>query len=306
MFLFKDLINRINNWNELQKQKARKRAPQLKENFDNARKGFFNTSTETIPVLTSSSEKNLCSHDVKTHNISKTEQAKFMNLEDPFYDYYQTNFSESRELENRFIQKTELFKNKICPYCNNMFEKLSNQTKKCKNCGNFVRITRNIITNELMILTNSEYKSLQDERLNNDFKMYSEEIKYRLSRREYGLYCNAKYELLEIFNKQNRLNAYEFLIKTFELCYLNLSGPNNVYKTATKYTAPFNSKGFNKLPPGVESYLEDALLNYPKSLEEYHNIFINEMNKLRLPEQKMLPETAWEKIKKIIIEVIKI
>ena len=92
------------------------------------------------------------------------------------------------------------------------------------------------------------------------------------------------------------------LVKCFELYYLDFSGPNNVHGLNSSICSAFKQDTF--IAPAVLSWIEDAVKDYPQTLEQYEQIFLTEMEKVRLPEQKTLPKTAWNKLKKLIKECL--
>lgn len=149
-----------------------------------------------------------------------------------------------------------------------------------------------------MLLSENEFKPLEQERLSFDWNRYTAEAKFYLNRRDYGLYSIAKYNLLKTGSALKKFSPYEILVKCFELYYLDFSGPNNVHNVKPSIYPAFKQDGF--ISPAVLGWIEDAIQDYPQTLEQYEQIFLIEMEKLRLPEQKTLPKTAWNKLKKYI------
>lgn len=86
------------------------------------------------------------------------------------------------------------------------------------------------------------------------------------------------------------------LVKCFELYYLDFSGPNNVHSSTS--CPAFKQDTF--IAPAVLDWVAEAVEEYPQTLEQYEQIFLTEMEKIRLPEQRTLPKTAWNKLKKEI------
>lgn len=252
---------------------------------------LFNERIQTMPFFRKfrSQILNLVEEELSRTNASKNLTSSCSS-----------ELTASQIVERKLMDRTILFNDKVCPYCFSVFEKLTSQTRKCKVCGNQVYVTKNLITQEYMILTWPEYSELQTERLNNDFNRFTAEAKYQLSQRQYGLYANAKIDLHRTAHKLKKYSPYQSLVHAFEICYLEFSGPNNVHNIPPNLEPPFRSTGLKFPPFLVDGWLAEEIEAYPQTLEQYHQIFINEMTKLQLPEQKMKPETAWKKIKKYI------
>ena len=125
---------------------------------------------------------------------------------------------------------------------------------------------------------------------------------FHLKRRDFGLNRNAKYHLLETGYALHKFSPYGMLVKCFELYYLDFSGPNNVHDISPSICPAFKQDTF--IAHAVSDWVAEAVENYPQTLEQYEQIFLTEMEKVRLPEQKTLPKTAWNKLKKLIKECL--
>ncbi len=84
---------------------------------------------------------------------------------------------------------------------------------------------------------------------------------------------------------------------------MNISGPNNVKNISPNKCAAFNSR-LGIITPSDLGLLELAIEKNEYTLEQYEEIFTKEMTKFKLPEMKLMPETAWKKIKRHIRDIL--
>ena len=297
-------FNKIEEWNEEQKKvfKEKQFQKQKKE-----LKKFVKKMNKQNELIDNFNAKN-------AEKITKKNQSKF-NTEittvfpdnttqttDPFEEMYYANHEEYGILEKEYTRFSARFQSKQCPYCQNIIEKLSTRSHVCPHCKKQLYIKQNFHSDEYMLLSWEEFRPLQQERLSFDWDRYTAEAEFHLKRRDFGLYCNAKYALLETGFAQHKFSPYGMLVKCFEIYYLDFSGPNNVHGLNSSICSAFKQDTF--IAPAVLSWIEDAVKDYPQTLEQYEQIFLTEMEKVRLPEQKTLPKTAWNKLKKLIKECL--
>ncbi len=305
------LFHKINEWNETQKELARQRQPLIEQKgkerleklqrYKEAEQQFIQKITFGIIKPHNHSSKNLTTQnngfEVKMVTIFPDNTTQ---TTDPFEEMYYTYYEEYGILEKEYTRFSARFQSKQCPYCQNIIEKLSTRSRVCPHCKKQLYIKQNFHSDEYMLLSWEEFKPLQQERLSFDWDEYTAEAEFHLKRRDFGLYRNAKYHLLETGYALHKFSPYGMLVKCFELYYLDFSGPNNVHSSTS--CPAFKQDTF--IAPAVSDWVAEAVENYPQTLEQYEQIFLTEMEKIRLPEQKTLPKTAWNKLKKLIKECL--
>jgi len=299
-------FNKIEEWNEEQKKifKEKQFQKQKKE-----LKKFVKKMNKQNELIDNFNAKNAEKIAKKNQSKFNTEITMFTVFPDstnqtpsPFEEMYYANHEEYGILEKEYTRFSARFQSKQCPYCQNMIEKLSTRSRVCPHCKKQLYIKQNFHSDEYMLLSWEEFKPLQQERLSFDWDKYTAEAEFHLKRRDFGLYRNAKYHLLETGYALHKFSPYGMLVKCFELYYLDFSGPNNVHDISPSIYPAFKQDAF--IAPAVSGWIEAAIKNYPQTLEQYEQIFLTEMEKIRLPEQKTLPKTAWNKLKKLIKECL--
>ena len=308
----KTFFHKLDDWNEKQKQMAKQKQPQLQQKLD-AEKNDMKKLIKQIPSQLKSVDSSSSSHTIQpqsntlgTLNI-QLEVQMFSTFSDdttqsPFEEMYYANHKEYGVWEKEYIPLSSRFQSKQCPYCQKTIEKLSARSRICPHCKGKLVITKNICSQEHMLLSQEEFQPLYQERLSIDWDRYTAEAEFYLKRRDYGLYRNAKHNLLETGFALHKFPPYELLVKCFELYYLDFSGPNNVHGLSSSICPPFEQDTL--IPPAVLDWVESAIENYPQSLEQYEQIFLTEIEKIRLPEQKTLPKTVWNRLKKDVKEIL--
>ena len=329
------LFHKMNEWNETQKELARQRQTPLNQKFEEqkqlakqkqealeqqyellkqqrkeisqrckeenkeAKQDFIKTATLGLIKPHNASSKNLTTQnnglEVKMFTVfpDSTNQTP-----SPFEEMYYANHEEYGILEKEYTRFSARFQSKQCPYCQNVIEKLSTRSRVCPHCKKRFYVKQNFHSEEYMLLSEDEWKPLQQERLFFDWDAYTAEAEFHLKRRDFGLYSSAKYHLLETGYALHKFSPYGMLVKCFELYYLDFSGPNNVHDISPSICPAFKQYAF--IAPALLGWIEVAVEEYPQTLEQYEQIFLTEMEKVRLPEQKTLPKTAWNKLKKEI------
>ncbi len=240
--------------------------------------------------------QNTKNNQLQSESMNSTKQS-------PFDEMYYANHEEYGAWEKEYISLSSRFQSKQCPYCQKIIEKLSTRSRVCPYCKGKLVIKKNICSQEYMLLSQEEFQPLYQERLSFDWDRYTAEALFHLKRKDFGLYRNAKYNLLVTGFELHKFPPYEMLIKCFELYYLDFSGPNNVHGLSSSLCPPF--KQDTLIPPAVLEWVEFAIENYPQTLEQYEQIFLTEMEKIRLPQQQTLPKTAWNKLKTDVIDILR-
>jgi len=299
-------FNKIEEWNEEQKKvfKEKQFQKQKKE-----LKKFVKKMNKQNELIDNFNAKNAEKIAKKNQSKFNTEITMFTVFPDstnqtpsPFEEMYYANHEEYGILEKEYTRFSARFQSKQCPYCQNIIEKLSTRSRVCPHCKKRFYVKQNFHSEEYMLLSEEEWKPLQQERLSFDWDEYTAEAEFHLKRRDFGLYSAAKYHLLETGYALHKFSPYGMLVKCFELYYLDFSGPNNVHDISPSIYPAFKQDAF--IAPAVLGWIEAAIKNYPQTLEQYEQIFLTEMEKVRLPEQKTLPKTAWNKLKKLIKECL--
>jgi len=299
-------FNKIEEWNEEQKKifKEKQFQKQKKELKKFVKK--MNKQNERIDNFNAKNAEKIAKKNQSKFNTEITMFTVFPDSTNqtpsPFEEMYYANHEEYGILEKEYTRFSARFQSKQCPYCQNMIEKLSTRSRVCPHCKKRFYVKQNFHSEEYMLLSEEEWKPLQQERLSFDWDEYTAEAEFHLKRRDFGLYSAAKYHLLETGYALHKFSPYGMLVKCFELYYLDFSGPNNVHDISPSIYPAFKQDAF--IAPAVSGWIEAAIKNYPQTLEQYEQIFLTEMEKIRLPEQKTLPKTAWNKLKKLIKECL--
>ncbi len=299
-------FNKIEEWNEEQKKifKEKQFQKQKKELKKFVKK--MNKQNERIDNFNAKNAEKIAKKNQSKFNTEITMFTVFPDSTNqtpsPFEEMYYANHEEYGILEKEYTRFSARFQSKQCPYCQNMIEKLSTRSRVCPHCKKRFYVKQNFHSEEYMLLSEEEWKPLQQERLSFDWDEYTAEAEFHLKRRDFGLYSAAKYHLLETGYALHKFSPYGMLVKCFELYYLDFSGPNNVHDISPSIYPAFKQDAF--IAPAVLGWIEAAIKNYPQTLEQYEQIFLTEMEKIRLPEQKTLPKTAWNKLKKLIKECL--
>lgn len=301
------LFHKINEWNETQKELARQRQPLIEQKckerleklqrYKEAEQQFIQKITFGIIKPRNHSSKNLITQnnglEIKMFTVFPDSANQTLS---PFEEMYYANHEEYGILEKEYTRFSARFQSKQCPYCQNTIEKLSTRSRVCPHCKKRFYVKQNFHSEEYMLLSEEEWKPLEQERLFFDWDAYTAEAEFHLKRRDFGLYSAAKYHLLETGYALHKFSPYGMLVKCFELYYLDFSGPNNVHSSTS--CPAFKQDTF--IAPAVLDWVAEAVKEYPQTLEQYEQIFLTEMEKVRLPEQRTLPKTAWNKLKKEI------
>ncbi len=162
-------FNKIKIWNEEQKEL-------LKE------KQFQNQKKELQKFVKKMSKQNELINNFNTKNaekIARKNQSKF-NVEvkmftvfpdstnqtfSPFEEMYYANHEEYGMLEKEYTRFSARFQSKQCPYCQNTIEKLSTRSRVCPHCKKRFYVKQNFHSEEDMLLSEEEWKPLEQERL---------------------------------------------------------------------------------------------------------------------------------------------
>ena len=232
----------------------------------------------------------------------------------------------------------------ICPYCSQLLEKKPGRKKKCPHCGEFIYVRTRPSDNQKILVTEEQTEMIEEQWsiVNGTHKEYIaqkenerrviEKEKRALEKRfgrepsendiqwsllnkdllihsknhDWGLFRNTKFSMGEMLRQESK--AKQALSLYFEVCYLDLNGPNNMGgitdKELVKEFPAWNPKGDGMLAPGII----DRILKIINKLEldrvKSHELFISNANKLhknlKLP---VLPQTAWNKLVKELFDL---
>lgn len=221
----------------------------------------------------------------------------------------------------------------VCPYCDYALDKMPGSKKKCPSCNNFIFVrtrpkdNKKILIREDQILkveelwaikngTHEEF--LAEIRKNQNIKLIlhaelgrdpnENEIKWRrlkddlvthAENYEWGLYRNARLNMGDILKKEAKY--LEALDTYFEVCYIDLNGPNNCGTKdpeILKQYPPFDpSSSF--LAPGVIAYIDKMLeqtgFGIDKAKERFLEVSQRVRSNLNLP---LNEKSAWKKLEK--------
>ena len=238
-----------------------------------------------------------------------------------------------RPIEESFISSSEFFKSATCPYCGFKLEKSLSKKTKCKNCGNYIYVRTNLITNEKMLLTEDQIKKLDKERDEigairyalqitlSDYNTWMEfkKVKKQLSKENknladfdiiwgilnkqqieyarqnnWGLFRCSRYGMFAILEAEKRFKeALEMLL---EVCYYDLNGPNNLSTNDSTILEKFPQFDLNLgfTAPGLILLIKELKEQLNLQWDDVKTIFIERAAKVRMKIMPLSPEKAWE------------
>ena len=231
----------------------------------------------------------------------------------------------SRPLEKKFIVNTKYYKEAICPYCGFKLKKTPQKKKKCQNCGNYIYVRTNLLTNEKMLLTEGQKNLLEKERsvvMAIDYAIEMGEISKKdflnLKRRnvdkveimwqllnkkaikhsknnDWGLYRNTVYTLSKVAYLKGDIKGS--LVMLLGVCYIDVNGPNNVGNSAVALEiAPKFDPELGAFAPVIVEELKSVAKELNLGLNELQKLFIENANNIRLPSMPISPEEAWTQL----------
>lgn len=153
------------------------------------------------------------------------------------------------------------------------------------------------------------FKSISPDLNKINFKGYGKhgkELKKHAQNMDWGLYRNTRFEMGEVFRKENKLKE---TIETYlEVLYFDLNAPNNLGGVIDAFKdeidrlrayPPFGPEFHDDLPPTITS----RIIKYPKkinlNLSNFEEKFKVDSSILwKAYKMPLSPDQCWEKIKK--------
>ena len=198
----------------------------------------------------------------------------------------------------------------ICPYCAAPFSKMPQRKTKCPSCKQFVYSRTRPIDDQKVLLRESDLDLLDEEwslvygthaeflvhrarresvreRLNANLgheptneavQLYllHEDAVEHARQKNWGLYCNDLLAIGEILRKQSLL--LEALRKYLEVCYIDLSGPQNNGGMQGFSSSPDSYPNFDKsyamLAPGVVNRCYNAAFDLKLNKKQLKELFL--------------------------------
>lgn len=232
-----------------------------------------------------------------------------------------------------------------CPYCKEELKSIPSRKKKCPYCGEYIYVRTRPVDRKKVLITEKqrgaierqwskyyeekEWKQLLQDKgyqkekngLNNELGRDPTltELKLRVTnkqmiefsaKRQWGLYRNSKLDIAQTLEKEGNLKGA--LSATFEVCYLDINGANNVMTidgNAMPYTESekLGIKDFDRrtafFAPALITWIKKWMASLNLSESDAKTLFI-ETNERNKPFDKMPinPKDAWEQLKKKIEE----
>ena len=220
----------------------------------------------------------------------------------------------------------------LCPYCESNLDKMPGRKIKCPSCDEFIYVRtrpsdkKKIIIKEDQILmveeqwaiANGVHEQFLAERkeynaervlLTNKFgkEPSKNDIKWSLLNKgllkhaqnyQWGLYRNSRLSMGDILKAESK--EIEALETYFEVCYIDLNGPNNcgiLDPETLKEYPPFNPKDAF-LAPGVIRYIDKIVrrhgITQVQAEKRFFKVAERTQKSLKLP---VMPERAWKTLK---------
>lgn len=225
-----------------------------------------------------------------------------------------------------------------CPNCHKVLSKIPGAKTKCPHCDEFMFVRTRPKDNARVVVTKAEADKIDEEwsivagtydifvAEKEEFAKEKEILRKRFGGKEpsdndvrwgllnkqliehakngdWGLYRNARFQMAEILRGEMKLK--DALRTYLEVCYLDLSGPNNTGgmndPELLKEFPPFNPKDFSFLAPGVIDLIKRIVLKLKLNKDEIKQIFVEHNSRieksLRLP---ISAEKLWQSLEKEI------
>jgi len=249
------------------------------------------------------------------------------------FDIFRLKSNNTEPLQQKDERKAE------CPYCNESLAKIPGAKTKCPHCGKFMFVRTRPKDNVRVVVTESEADKIDEEwsivndthdsfvtekenyakekemlrkrfggkePSENDIKwgLLNKELVEHATNGDWGLYRNAKFQMGEILRKETKLK--DALRTYFEVCYLDLNGPNNTGgindSEFRKEFLPFDPTGGNSfIAPGIIDRIQKIIKKMESEKEIIKTDFI-EYN-LRIQQSLKLPLAPIDCWSKIEIEI---
>jgi len=221
----------------------------------------------------------------------------------------------------------------MCPHCQSALDKMPGRKKKCPHCGDFIFVRARPSDEQRVLVTEAqaevieeqwsivngthgeylaEKKRFADERdrltqrvgkepSDNDvaWSMLNQDMMGYARQRNWGLFCNAKFQMAEILRKESRLE--DALGTYLEVCYIDLNGPCNIGGVndpqLLKEFSPWDPKNNALLAPGILDRISEIIKKMGTDQAEIQTIFSERATKLkqslRLP---VAVSSAWRQV----------
>lgn len=218
-----------------------------------------------------------------------------------------------------------------CPSCHKILLKIPGRKTKCSHCGQWMFVRTRPKDNVRVVVTKEEAEKIEEEwaivagthsifvAKKEEFEKEKEILRKRFGGKDpsdndvrwsilnkqlieyakngdWGLYRNARFEMAEVLRGEMKLK--DALRTYFEVCYLDLNGPNNMGGIKDleilKEYPQFDPKHDSFLAPFVIDVIKRIMLKLNLNKNEIRQIFIEHNlhigQSLKLP---LSPEQAW-------------
>lgn len=224
-----------------------------------------------------------------------------------------------------------------CPYCQKALDKIPKRRTKCPHCGEFMYVRTRPKDKVRVVVTKAEADKIDEEwerkyeydsfisrgfsrkerfekereRLRKQFgkepsdrdvmwAILGKESGEHFLRRDFGFYSSTIFEKAEILRKEMRLEAA--LKKYFEVCYLDLNGPENLggISDSGLKIPPFDpEKGL--LAPAVVFEIKEIMKELEFDKNKAKLIFIEHNSKrFKSWQLPLTPENCWSSLEREI------
>ncbi len=239
----------------------------------------------------------------------------------------------NKEISN---QKSKDERKAECPYCHKLLENIPSKKTRCSYCGEFMFVRTRPKDRARIVVTKKEADKIEEEWSivmgthdtfiagKEKFEKEKEALRKRLGKEpaendvkwgilnkdlmehakngDWGCYRNTKFEMAEILRKEMKLE--QALQTYFEVCYIDLNGPNNmggIDGPKLKEFPPFDPKHSAFLAPGVIELINRIVKKLGFDKDKIKSIFIEHNSRieksLRLP---VAAEKCWLVLEKEI------
>jgi len=225
----------------------------------------------------------------------------------------------------------------MCPHCNQRLEKKPGRKKKCPHCGEFIFVRTRPSDEKQVLVTEAQAEEIEEqwsivngthesylakkrrftsekaklakhfgrEPSDNDvtWSLLNQELMEHASQQNWGLFRNAKMQMADILRKESKLP--DALGMYFEICYLDLNGPNNMSGVTDpellRQFPPWNPEQDAFIAPGIVDRIARIIQKTETDQSKAKELFTAQATKLKQSLRLPVPVTkAWTEVGKAV------
>lgn len=220
-----------------------------------------------------------------------------------------------------------------CPNCNTFLKKRPGRKAQCPYCGEFIYVRTRPNDNQRVLVTKYQTEKIEEQWsiVNGTYKEYlakkkliaderkklekrfnskpsENDVKWSLLNKDiikhsdhgnWGLFRNTKSNMAEIFRK--KLKFKDALSMYFDVCYLDINGPNNIGNSVFSQQKPWDPKQYESFAPIIIKRIALILKKTETNQSMARRLFFIRANRLQKSlELPVSADKAWVKIEKAL------